>query len=302
MYFISEIIVIITLIIYQFSLIFIYWIIGVIAGSFISVFASAKISNLAGRMNSNRYGLIAVIPAALLGVASPICMFGTIPLIASLGRKGVPQYLLAAFMVSSILLNPNLFIFSFALGAPIALLRLFTCILAGIFAGLLVKYFFSKRKLFNFEGFEERKRNSAGTNPIIILLNDINRAVIKTAPYFLAGILLTALFDRYFPKGLIVNLFGHNKGFGILMAASLGIPVYVCGGGTIPLLRAWMNVGMSPGSAIAFMITGPATKITNLSAVKIILGYGNFVVYIAFNIIFAVASGLITDAIFGAVR
>ena len=38
----------------------------------------------------------------------------------------------------------------------------------------------------------------------------------------------------------------------------------MCGGGTIPLLIQWLVDGMSMGSAAAFMITGPATKITNL--------------------------------------
>lgn len=44
------------------------------------------------------------------------------------------------------------------------------------------------------------------------------------------------------------------------------------GGGTIPLLQTWLYDGTSMGSAVAFMITGPATKITNLGTVKIILG------------------------------
>ena len=298
MNFINDLIVIINLIIFQFRLIFPYWIIGIIAGSLISVFASVKISSMVGRMNGTRYGLFAVIPAALLGVASPICMYGTIPLIASLGRKGVPQYVLAAFMVSSILLNPNLFIYSFTLGAPIALIRLFACILAGVISGLLVKLLLKKRKLFNFEGFEERKKRNSNSNIFLRLLSDMHRAIIKTAPYFFIGILLAALFEIYFPKSLILNLFGQNRGFGVLTAASLGIPVYVCGGGTIPLIKSWMNVGMSAGSAMAFMITGPATKITNLSAVKIILGTRNFIIYIAFNIIFAIITGIIVDAFY----
>jgi uncharacterized protein len=298
MNFINDLILIINLLIFQFRLIFPYWIIGIIAGSFISVFASVKINNMIGRMNGNRYGMLAVIPAALLGVASPICMYGTIPLIASLGRKGVPQYLLAAFMVSSILLNPNLFIYSFTLGSPIALIRLFTCILAGVMSGLFVKLLFKERKLFNFEGFEERKKRNSNSNIFLKLLSDMHRAIIKTAPYFFIGILLAALFNRYFPKSLILDFFGPNRGFGVLMAASLGIPVYVCGGGTIPLIKSWIDVGMSAGSAMAFMITGPATKITNLSAVKIILGKRNFIIYIAFNIIFAIIIGIIVDAFY----
>jgi uncharacterized membrane protein YraQ (UPF0718 family) len=79
------------------------------------------------------------------------------------------------------------------------------------------------------------------------------------------------------------------------MAATIGVPLYVCGGGTIPLLRAWMDTGMSMGSAAAFMITGPATKITNLGAVKIVLGLKNFILYLFFTILFALLSGLLID-------
>ena len=282
-------------VIYQFKMIFPYWAAGVLAGSLISVFASARLTSLVSRLSGKKLGLIATIPAAMLGAASPICMYGTIPLIASLGRKGVPQYLLAAFMISSILINPNLFLNSFALGAPVAVIRLVLCIIAGVTAGLLVSLFFKNKKVFNFEDFEERKRCNSGSNQLLRLLSDINRAIIKTAPYFLIGIFLAALYQCYFPKDIMGILFGRNNGFGVIIAASLGIPVYVCGGGTIPLLSVWMDTGMSTGSAMAFMITGPATKITNLSAVKIILGAKNFTFYIAFNIIFAIITGFIVD-------
>jgi uncharacterized membrane protein YraQ (UPF0718 family) len=79
------------------------------------------------------------------------------------------------------------------------------------------------------------------------------------------------------------------------MAATVGVPLYVCGGGTIPLLVSWMERGMSLGSASAFMITGPAMKITNLGAVKIILSLKNFAFYIAFSILFALFTGFLID-------
>ncbi len=285
-------------VIFQFRMIFPYWAAGTITGSLISVFLSGKITALAGKPGLGKFGVLAVVPAALLGAASPICMYGTAPLIASLGRKGVPQYLLASFMVSSILINPNLFLFSFTLGTGIAVLRLVLCITAGITAGILARCFFNNRRLFSFDGFEDKKKKTCASGAAASFLSDLNRAVLKTAPYFLAGILLAALFECYFPKDVITDVFGRNKGFGVLMAASLGIPVYVCGGGTVPLLKAWLEAGMSPGSAAAFMITGPATKITNLGAVKIILGLRNFIFYIAFNIAFAVIAGLLTDIIY----
>ena len=111
------------------------------------------------------------------------------------------------------------------------------------------------------------------------------------------GILLTALDQIHVPEDFVSGLFGKNNGFGVLMAATIGVPVYMCGGGTIPLLNQWMADGMSMGSAAAFMLTGPATKITNLGAMKIVLGWKRFLLYIAFAMVFSLCTGLVTDLV-----
>lgn len=54
---------------------------------------------------------------------------------------------------------------------------------------------------------------------------------------------------------------------------------------------------MRIGAAAAFMITGPATKITNLGAVKIILGMKQFVLYLIFVILFSQITGLVTNIV-----
>lgn len=81
------------------------------------------------------------------------------------------------------------------------------------------------------------------------------------------------------------------------MAATIGVPLYACGGGTIPLLRDWLSRGMSMGAAISFMITGPATKITNLGALKICMGVKKFIIYISYVIIFSLIFGTIINFI-----
>ena len=111
------------------------------------------------------------------------------------------------------------------------------------------------------------------------------------------GILLSALFQRYVPQNVMVDLFGGNKAWGILMAATIGVPLYACGGGTIPLLQQWLLDGMSMGSAAAFMITGPATKITNLGALKISMGWKRFLLYILFVMAFAFMTGSLVNLV-----
>lgn len=82
---------------------------------------------------------------------------------------------------------------------------------------------------------------------------------------------------------------------GIVIASLLGVASPLCMYGTIPFLQAWLLDGMSMGSASAFMVTGPATKITNLSTVKIILGWKRFALYLLYVMAFACLSGWLVD-------
>jgi uncharacterized membrane protein YraQ (UPF0718 family) len=132
---------------------------------------------------------------------------------------------------------------------------------------------------------------------IAAVIENFKRSVLRTAPNLAFGIVLAALFELYFPMNILKDIFGGNNGLGVLFAASLGVTAYYCGGGTIPLILAWMNEGMSLGSAITFMLIGPATKLTNLTAVKTIMPAKSFSFYLIFNITFGIASGLIIDMI-----
>lgn len=125
----------------QLRQIFLYWLIGMIIGSLISVFFKDKIHNAMRRMKGDGSSIIGIIIASILGVASPLCMYGTIPIAASFSRGGIRDEWLASFMMSSILLNPQLIIYSAALGVKVLVIRIVTCFLCGIVAGLVVRFF-----------------------------------------------------------------------------------------------------------------------------------------------------------------
>lgn len=167
----------------------------------------------------------------------------------------------------------------------------------GCIAGVLVYSFFRKKHFYRFTEFDLPKNRDRDSNMVLRLLKNIWRNCKVTFPYFFLGVVLTALYQRYVPSEWISGLFGSNEGLGALMAAALGVPLYTCGGGTIPLISAWLGEGMSTGSAMAFMIAGPATKLTNLGAMKIVLGARNFALYIGFSIIMSTAFGLVIDLI-----
>jgi uncharacterized membrane protein YraQ (UPF0718 family) len=280
---------------HQLNQIFKYWLLGMVIGSLVSVFCKERIHALFHRLKDKRMGLFGIVPACLLGFASPLCMYGTIPIAASFSAKGMREDWLAAFMMSSILLNPQLIIYSIALGTKALIIRIAACFICGIVAGLLVHTFYKKASFFDFSSIVESKSRDSDPNILLRLIKNFLRNVKATGLYFLLGIVLSALFQRYVPTDAFAKLFGDNEGFGVLMAATIGVPLYMCGGGTIPLLQQWLYDGMSMGSAAAFMITGPATKITNLSAVKIVLGVRQFIWYLLFVMIFAIITGVLIN-------
>lgn len=272
-----------------------WWVFGMVVGSAVSVFAKDAIHRAFRSLQRKQLGILGIAAASAWGIASPLCMYGTIPIAASFSRSGMWDSWLASFMMSSILLNPQLIVYSAALGGTVLAVRIISCFLCGTAAGLLQHFFYRDKPFFSFSGFDEPKSRDTDPNLPIRYLKNLWRNVKATGLYFFIGVLLSALFQRYVPAEVMTSLFGGNEALGVLMAATVGVPLYACGGGTIPLLQGWLLDGMSVGSAASFMLTGPSTKITNLGALKIVLGLKRFCLYLAFVMVFSLFTGLIVN-------
>ena len=70
--------------------------------------------------------------------------------------------------------------------------------------------------------------------------------------YFLNGLI---------PQEWIQTAFGSGNVYGVPFAAILGIPFYLNTEASMPLVKAFMDSGMSQGAALAFLITGAGTSI-----------------------------------------
>lgn len=284
----------------QIRQIFWYWLFGILGGSLISVFLKGKLHEWCRRAGEKLSGPAGWLCAAAAGIVSPLCMYGTVPIAASFSQKGIRDDFLAAFMVCSVLLNPQLVIYSTALGPVLLPVRIAGCFFCGILAGFLVRVFYVRagRSFFCFGEMAAAENRDTDRDPARRLLKNIWRNVRATGPMFLLGIVLSVLFQRYVPADAFASLFGRNEGFGVLLAAGMGVPLYVCGGGTIPLMIQWLHDGMSAGAAAAFMLSGPATKITNLGALKTALPVKHFTLYLGYIILFSLLCGFLVNSIF----
>ena len=240
----------------QLEQIFRWWVLGMLIGSAVSVFAKDPIHRAFRSLQGKKLGVWGIAASSALGIASPLCMYGTIPIAASFSKSGMRDSWLAAFMMSSILLNPQLIVYSAALGGTVLTVRIASCFLCGIAAGLLLHFFYKDKPFFNFSGFDEPRSRDTDPNLLLRYLKNLWRNVKATGLYFLLGVLLSALFQRYVSTEAMTALFGGNEALGVLMAATIGVPLYACGGGTIPLLQQWLWDGMSVGSAASLHAHG----------------------------------------------
>ena len=279
-----------------------FWVLGLLAGAYISTYGRGVIVRLTSEASRGRSLFGGLLLAAVLGAISPVTMYGMIPVLAAFLHYSVKQSVVTSFIVTSILINPNVFIYSFALGADIAVLRLLLCITAGVLSGVFAEIMFKGRRLYKFDGLAPAEAAAVyGRARGGMLGRSFRKAAVRTAPNLALGIFLAALFQVYFPSKGFDYIFSKNNGLSVLFAASLGVPTYYCGGGTIPLIKAWMTEGMSVGSALAFMITGPATKFTNMAALRIIMPAKSFVYYLIYNIALGIGAGMIIDLVYSVI-
>ena len=126
----------------QLRQIFWYWIIGMAIGSLISVFAKDRIHGAFAKLRGKKLGLLGIIPACILGILSPLCMYGTIPIAASFRKQGMREDWLAAFMITGPATKiTNLGALKIAIGWKCFLLYILFVMLFSFTSGLIVNIF-----------------------------------------------------------------------------------------------------------------------------------------------------------------
>ncbi len=81
----------------------------------------------------------------------------------------------------------------------------------------------------------------------------------------------------------------------ILAMMALGIPLYVCSTASVPIAYALMTLGATPGAALAFLITGPATNAATVTTVWKMMGRTTALIYLIGVGVCAFGAGIVMD-------
>jgi uncharacterized protein len=233
-----------------------------------------------------RHRGIGVAAATAAAVGTPLCSCGTTAVVLGMMATTMPWPPIVAFMVASPLSSPEGLVYSAGLfGWPFAIAFFVASILLGLAGGGLAALLESRGWLADQARMAGPVlRGSVGAMrargvPVAVTIPAASQcgcsaAVSVPAAVREAGKVTKKLLVMFFgfafigfflnglvPAGWVTAAFGSGRIYGVPLAATLGVPLYLSSEASLPLVRALLDSGMSQGAAMAFLITGSGTSI-----------------------------------------
>jgi len=248
------------------------------------------------------HGAWPVVKASLLGIPLPLCSCGVIPVAASLNKHGARNGAVSSFLISTPQTGVDSILVTYSLMGPVmAIFRPVAAFISGVLGGLAMNAFDksgtgsevpreSCRDECCLEGRTRRHPLvQALRHGFITLPRDIARPL-------LAGLLAAGMITALIPPHLFQERL-QSSFMQMLIMLAIGIPIYVCATGSVPIAAAMIAKGISPGAAFVFLMTGPVTNVAALATVWKMMGRRAVAVYTAAVAVTAIMCGMALDAI-----
>lgn len=248
-------------------------------------------------------GFWPVFKAAVLGVPLPLCSCGVIPVAASLRRHGSSKGATMSFLLSTPQTGVDSILVTYALLGPVfALLRPVIAFVTGLIGGYAMDRAEPETLQVNKEESSCRGENAAPRPArgkvfdaihygLHVLPKDIGKSLLVGAVIAgaIAGFMEPAFLSGKFGVGFLGQL-GE-----MLTLMLIGIPLYVCATASVPIAAALVAAGISPGAALVFLITGPATNAATVSTIVKVLGRKAAGIYLTTVAVTALLAGILLN-------
>lgn len=117
-------------------------------------------------------------------------------------------------------------------------------------------------------------------------------------PWLVGGSLAAAAIAVAFPPSIVTNYVGGNNLLSCFIASFFGSMMYFCSISEVPIVRAFMDLGMGKGPALALLLTGPALSLPSLMVLRKIWGLKKTLTYVAVAVVLATFSGFVFGLFF----
>lgn len=237
-------------------------------------------------------GIWGAVKGALAGAPLPLCSCGVIPTALSLRRQGASLSSTFSFMVSTPETSIDALVITVAM-LPLTFVgvRPLAAIVLSILVGVVIERFSNvtpqKQKSENLHDHhlvdeaccEERTDKTFGSKIMSAIHYGFWTFFQDIALWIVLGLGIAALLIVLLPENAF-HVIG-NPVLQIVLAISVGIPLYSCAAATTPFAAVLLAKGMDPGAVLALLLSGPATNIGNFFVLKKEFGWKTTVFYYA---------------------
>lgn len=198
-----------------------------------------------------------------LGLPFPICSCGVVPLYRTLVQRGAPATAAMAFLISTPELGLDAVLMSIPLlGTQMTVARVLAAAVVAFAVGWIVGGPMTRSSNLESESQERLpvdEGKTCGQKVSQALKVGLGEIVDHTGPWILLGLTLAAIAESFLQPGRLSAL---PSSFEVILFTLLGLPTYVCASSATPFVAVLLAKGVSPGAALAFLLTGPATNVT----------------------------------------
>ncbi len=232
----------------------------------------------------------------LFGLPLPICSCGVLPLYRSLVEKGVPSAAAVTLLIATPELGIDAVFLSFTMvDGPFAIARVLAAAVLAVSVGML-----SLRFIRPIQVKPEPAKSEESHKPLTVKIVDglkvgLCDLVDSTAPWIVLGLSLAAALSPLVEDGSFLAQI--PDWLEVPAFALLGLPIYVCASGATPLAAILIAGGVSPGAALAFLLTGPATNATTFGILGDLHGRRAAILFAISIGVGAIGCGYAVDAI-----
>lgn len=247
-------------------------------------------------LGQNSFG--SVIKSTLFGIPLPLCSCGVVPVATSMRNNGASKGSSISFLIATPQVGADSFLLTFSLlGWIFSLFRIVASLITAMTAGILVNIISRKDVPQSFgpspnnissETFKDRLKSFFSYIEYELLGSIANTLVIAI---IVAGIIGAVIPDEFFERYMDYPFFS------MVVMLGVGIPMYVCAAASTPIAASLIMKGMSPGAALVFLLTGPATNAITISTVIKTLGKKSAVVYLVSISIISLALGYLLNLV-----
>ena len=268
-----------------------YLLIGFVASGIIHQYLNLNVikKHLASK------GLGSVIKASLFGVPLPLCSCSVIPAAVTLKKEGASNGATSAFLISTPESGVDSMVMTYGvMDLPMTIIRPIAAFLTAFIAGW-------GQGLWNTEtALEEeapktccsKEKTEEGPSIKGALKFAFEDLSDDLATWLFIGLFVGALMNLYLPMELFENVPGWAQK---LVVLSFGIPFYICASASTPIAASMMIKGMSPGTALIFLLVGPATNFTNIAVLQKYIGKKGVVINVVAIALVSLVLSVVVD-------